>query len=190
MTRTVSILRRSGHTLGTMLLIAVTAGCAAWIVPGLVGYERYVITGGSMTGSISQGSVVFEEKVPVSNLAIGDVITYLPPSDSGVRDLVTHRITAVGTGEDGRPVFRTQGDANPDPDPWKFSLSGATQPVVSFSVPWVGNLFIALAEPHARMMLIGIPAALIALVALRDVVRAVRPERPANRSASSASGAS
>lgn len=174
---TQSALRRLGNVLGTLVLVAVTLGCAAWIAPGLLGYERYVITGGSMTGSISKGSVVFEEQVPVEDLQVGDVITYLPPADSGVRDLVTHRIVKTKAGVEGAPVFRTQGDANPDPDPWVFSLSASTQPVVAWSVPWVGNVLIALADARVRIAVIGVPAGLIALWALRDLVRAVRPDR-------------
>lgn len=168
--------RRLGNVLGTLVLVGITLGCAAWIAPGLLGYERYVITGGSMTGSISKGSVVFEEHVPVDELVVGDVITYLPPAGSGVRDLVTHRIVKAKEDAAGARVFRTQGDANPDPDPWRFSLTAPTQPVVTWSVPWVGNVLIALADARVRMAVIGVPAALIALWALRDVVRALRPE--------------
>lgn len=171
----ITVARRAGHLLGTLLLVAITIGCVAWIAPTFFGHERYVITGGSMTGAISKGSVVIEEHVPVPDLEVGDVITYVPPADSGVNDLVTHRIVDVEPGVDGERVFLTQGDANPDPDPWRFSLSSATQPVVTHSVPWVGYVFIALADPRNRMVAIGIPASLVALVALRDVVRALRP---------------
>ena len=169
--------RRSLRLLGTVLLLVVTLGCAAYIVPGLLGYERYVITGGSMSGSIERGSVAFEKPVPVQDLAVGDVITYLPPPDSGVDTLVTHRITAIEPGESGSTVFRTRGDANPDPDPWTFSLTGGTQPVVEHAVPHVGHVFVALADPQVRMLVIGAPAAVIARLALRDLVRALLPTR-------------
>lgn len=169
--------RRSLRLLGTVLLLVVTLGCAAYIVPGLLGYERYVITGGSMSGSIERGSVAFEKPVPVEDLAVGDVITYLPPPDSGVDTLVTHRITAIEPGESGSTVFSTQGDANPDPDPWTFSLAEGTQPVVEHTAPLVGYAFVALADPQVRMLVVGAPAAVVALLALRDLVAALLPTR-------------
>ncbi|MFW5470463.1 signal peptidase I [Knoellia sp. CPCC 206435] len=177
MHRFVQVARRSLRVLGSLALLVVTLGGAAYIVPGLLGYERYVITGGSMSGAIERGSVAFEKRIPVQDLAVGDVITYLPPPDSGVSDLVTHRITKVEPGQAGSTVFSTQGDANPDPDPWTFALTEGTQPVVAHTVPLVGYVFVALADPQVRMAVIGGPAAVIALLALRDLVGAVRPDR-------------
>lgn len=159
-------------------LVALILASVAWIVPALLGYERYVITGGSMSGSIERGSVAFEKTVPVEDLAVGDVITYLPPADSGVDNLVTHRIVEVGTTEDGQRLFRTRGDANADPDPWQFSLTAPTQPVVEFSVPFVGYVFTALADPGVRVLVIGVPAGLIALLAAVELVRSVRHSEP------------
>lgn len=166
-------MRRVVRMTSSVLLLVVTLGCAAYIVPGLLGYERYVITGGSMTGSIARGSIAFERAVPVADLAVGDVITYLPPADSGVSTLVTHRIIEIGPGAGGTSILHTQGDANPDPDPWMFSLTSGTQPVVEHAVPWVGYVFIGLADPRVRLLVIGIPAGVIALIALRDLVLAL-----------------
>ncbi len=177
MHRLVQVARRSLRVLGSLLLLLVTLGGVAYIVPGLLGYERYVITGGSMSGTIERGSVAFEKPVPVQDLAVGDVITYLPPPNSGVQTLVTHRITKIEPGEGGSTVFSTQGDANPDPDPWTFSLTGGTQPVVAHTVPLAGYVFVVLADPQVRMVVIGGPAAVIAMLALRDLVGALRPAR-------------
>lgn len=177
MSHLAQLTRRVTRSVTTLLLIGVTLACAAYIAPGLFGYERYVITGGSMSGTFEKGSLAFEKQVPVADLAVGDVITYLPPPDSGVSTLVTHRITAIEPGSTGAGVITTQGDANPDPDPWEFSLTSATQPVVVQTVPLLGHVFIALANPQVRMVVIGLPAALIALLALRDLLIAVRPQQ-------------
>jgi len=189
MPRLAQVARRCVRALGTVLLLVVTLGCVAYIVPGLLGYERYVITGGSMSGAIERGSIVFEKPVAVEDLAVGDVITYLPPRDSGVGNLVTHRITGIAPGENGTTVFRTQGDANPDPDPWTFGLAEGTQPVVEHAVPYVGYAFVALADPQVRTIAIGGPAAVIALLALRDLVGALRPPRTPRPEVSAPSGA-
>lgn len=167
------LLATTGRAVGSLLLIAIMAASVAYIAPSFFGYERYVITGGSMSGTFEKGSIAFEKSVPVEELTVGDVITYLPPADSGVSTLVTHRILTADPGKDGTRVFTTQGDANADPDPWKFTLLDGTQPVVQTTVPYVGHVFMALADRDIRMILIGGPAALIALVALAQVGRAV-----------------
>jgi len=147
-----------------------------FLVPGLMGYERYVITGGSMSGSIELGSLVFEREVPVGSLKVGDVITYLPPADSGLTDLVTHRIYSIENSESGL-IFRTKGDANGSADPWKFLLDAPTQPKVEVAVPVVGHLFIALANPEQRMLVIGVPAAIVAFFSLLELIRVLRIDR-------------
>ena len=171
--RTSAPRRVAGWALTTAILL-VTVACLAWIAPSLFGLERYVITGGSMTGSIDKGSVVFEEPVSVDELEVGDVITYLPPADSGTSSLVTHRIIKEEPAEGGGTLFTTQGDANPQPDPWHFKLVDQQQPVVRYSVPHVGWVFIALADRRTRILAIGIPAGLIALHALGQLAGAFR----------------
>jgi signal peptidase I len=156
---------------GNLALVVVVLACAAYLLPHLVGYERYVITGGSMSGSIEKGSVVFEKARPVEELAVGDVITYLPPADSGVSTLVTHRIVEIDTDRLGELALRTKGDANADVDPWTFSLVDGEQPVVEHAVPHLGHALIALADPQVRMVVIGVPAGIIALLALVELVR-------------------
>ena len=182
-------IRRAGRLLANVsVLVSILAG-AAWLLPSVFGYERYVITGGSMSGTFERGSVAFEKQVPVTELRRGDVITYLPPADSGVTDLVTHRITSIKPAEGGGLLYRTQGDANPDPDPWRFELTEPTQPVVQHTVPMVGHALIALADRDTRMLLVGGPAALIALLALVELGKALRP-RPEDRTVGAASGRS
>jgi len=165
--------RRRARRLGRITLNTVSALvtllAAAFLLPTAFGYERYVITGTSMTGTIDRGSVVFDEVVPVSELEVGDVITYKPPATSGIDEMVTHRIVSI-KGD----TFRTQGDAISHRDPWKFGLDHPTQARVAFTVPWVGHLFILLSDRETRIAAIGVPAGLIALVNLGKLLLAVR----------------
>lgn len=161
--------RRVVRFLVNLTCIATTLLAVAFIVPSAFGLQRYVITGGSMSGSIELGSVVFAEVVPVGDLEVGDVITYMPPPESGIDNLVTHRIVSI---EDG--VYVTKGDANPKKDPWSFQLPQATQARVSYDVPYVGHAFIALADREKRMLLIGVPAGTIALISLVQLLGALR----------------
>ena len=171
---------RAGRWAVNALCLLVMVLALAFLLPAAFGLQRYVITGGSMEGTYDLGSVVFEETVPVADLEVGDVITYVPPADSGIDTLVTHRIIKI----DGT-TFQTQGDANPDPDPWTFELTAANQSRVTSSLPYLGYLFIALGDRSTRMVVIGVPAAIIAMASLVELLRALRRKPSVVRSASS-----
>jgi signal peptidase I len=113
----------------------VALAVAAVIAMYLLGWSSYIITGGSMTGSIPKGALAIEHQVPVSSLQVGDIITFHPPGED---NNVTHRIVAITPGPDGQSVFTTKGDANEDSDPWQITLDGPKQARFSFSIPWVG----------------------------------------------------
>lgn len=141
--------------LGAMLVAVV-----GLLVPALLGYQRYVITGGSMTGSIPKGSVIYSHLTPVESLCEGDVITFVPPGHSRP---VTHRIVSISPDADGEKVFRTKGDFNGAVDPWDIHLTGPVQARYSFHVPYIGYALAALAIRQVRMLIIGVPAVVIAL---------------------------
>jgi signal peptidase len=163
--------RRISSALCALALAAGVVFGGLLVLPALAGWQRYVIVTGSMTGTYDRGSLVLDDVVPVASLKRGDVITYRPPASSGVDHLVTHRIHAITTGPDGRRVFRTKGDANPVADPWTFTLGGPRQARVRIGVPYAGFAVAALSDRRARMLLVGLPAALIALASLAGLWR-------------------
>ena len=168
-----SPLRRAG---GALLTAAAVALATAVLVPALLGFQRYVITSGSMTGTYDRGSLVYDRVVPTASLKVGDVITYDPPAGSGPAGLVTHRIVSIAPQPNGTRVFRTKGDANPVKDPWTFSLQNRTQARVAFHVPYLGYGLAVLSEKKVRMLVIGLPALLIALSTLAGLWRDSAPE--------------
>ena len=143
----------------TFAVAGLVAIAALMLVPALLGYERYVITGGSMGDAIPRGSLAYARTVPVERLRVGDVITYTPP---GRGEPVTHRIVALGAGAE----VRTKGDANRAADPWRSRLPGPRQAVVRFDVPLAGYAFAALSIRWVRMLVIGLPALAVALASL------------------------
>lgn len=167
------------RALGTLAVSVLAAAClaagAATLVPAALGMQHYVIESGSMSGSYDRGSVVFTEEAPVEALRRGDVITYEPPADAGVSGLITHRIVSISR-HDGETVFRTKGDANRSPDTWSFTLDELTQARVEFGVPYLGYVLAALQIRQARMLVIGLPAALIAISVLVGLFRDARRE--------------
>ena len=166
--------------LGAILILA-----AVMLVPAALGYQRYVIVSGSMAGTHDRGSIVYDKVVPTSSLRVGDVITYTPPRGAGPGGRVTHRIFAIQLDRNGNRVYRTKGDANSSPDPWRFTLDEPTQAKVVAGVPYVGFAFAALGIKQVRMLVIGVPALLVALALLAGLWREageeaarVRAERP------------
>jgi signal peptidase I len=153
--------KRVFRMLATVLCIAALAIVAVAIVmPALLGMQRYVITGGSMTGTIAKGSVIYSKLTPTDRLKVGDIITFRPP---GYASPVTHRIISIGLGQDGKRVYRTKGDFNMAADPWAVNLVEPRQARYVLHIPYIGYFLAALAIRQVRMLLIGLPALLIAI---------------------------
>ena len=161
--------RRVLLTTATVLATAALAAyCLLLVVPSLLGFQRYVLTGGSMEPTLHRGSLVFDKVAPVEDLAVGDVITYVPPGES--RPL-SHRITSVTHDDKNGLVFTSKGDANEAADPWKFTLDDEVQAKVVLTVPWAGYPLWVLGSPLSRLLLIGGPAMAIAIITGRRLWR-------------------
>jgi signal peptidase len=148
-------------------LAALAALGALMLVPTILGYQRYVIEGGSMGRELPRGSIAFAEVVPTREIEPGDVITYRPP---GATELRTHRVISVGRSQ-GERLYRTKGDANEATDRPTFTLPHETQARVVMHVPLAGYAVAALSIRAVRMATIGGPALAIALVAFRSAWR-------------------
>lgn len=151
----------------TILKRLVTAVCVAtlalvvavMLAPALLGLQRYVIVGGSMTGTIDKGSVVYARLTPVAELKRGDIITFVPPQETMP---VTHRILSIKI-QNGERVFRTKGDYNTVADPWKITFSQPEQARYAYHIPYAGYVLAALSLRPVRMVVIGLPALLVAV---------------------------
>jgi signal peptidase I len=154
--------------LTTLALVVVFGLAAILLIPAVLGYERYVITSGSMTGTYDPGSIVFDKEVPVAALEKGDVITYGPPGAH--HRLVTHRIVSIRR-IDGRLAIRTKGDANDSPDPYEFTPERPTIARVEASLPHLGRVYSALNDRLGRLIVFAAPALLIAVAGLTRLWR-------------------
>ena len=168
-----------------MCLAALAIVVLVIVVPALLGLQRYVITGGSMTGTISKGSVIYSRLTPVEQLKVGDIITFYPP---GLSAPVTHRIVGIDAGQDGKLVYRTKGDFNEAADPWKVNLVEPRQARYVFHIPGIGYFLALLAIRQVRMILIGLPALIIALSLLWSLWSKAGEEVKAQESGGSAGG--
>ena len=163
--------RRIARVFSTLVVAAGLLFGALLVLPAALGWQRYVIVSGSMTGTYDRGSLVLDEVVPVSELREGDVVTYRPPAGSGPAGLVTHRIAELTTDKLGVRTFRTKGDANQAADPWTFQLPKGEQARVRVGVPYVGFALAALGKRDLRMLIVGLPAGLIALFSIAGLWR-------------------
>ncbi len=145
----------------TTLCVAAAALVVLMIlVPAVLGLQRYVITGDSMTGTIAKGSVVYSRLTPVGQLKVDDIITFVPPGGSGA---VTHRIVSIDRSEGGQRVFRTKGDFNKATDPRRITFPQPRQARYVFHIPYLGYVLAVLSIRLVRLLLIGLPALVIAV---------------------------
>lgn len=160
---------------GLAILVAAVAVFGVIAVPQLVGAEHsYVVLSDSMTPTFSAGSVVMVNEAPAGQVEEGDIITYNPPSgasnDAEGVDRVTHRVVGV-VEQDGQRAFRTKGDANEEPD------SQLVRPddligVVMFSIPAVGYVVQFANSGNGILLLVVVPAILLALNEIWELYRA------------------
>lgn len=136
-------------------------GALSFVVPSAFGYRGDVIEDRAMSGTMGHGALAFQRSVPVADLAVGDVITYLPPRSTGVDDPVTRRIIAIHGN-----AYRTRGDAAERRDPWTYVPESPTQPRVEHAVPYLGLPWLVLSDPDSWMALVGLPAAGLAVVGI------------------------
>ena len=94
------------------------------------------ILSGSMRPGLPVGGVAVSERVPVSSLAVRDVIIFQSPLNPDVT--VVHRVIQLNFNSSGQAVVKTKGDANPVADPWTATLRGKDVYVVQFTLPLLG----------------------------------------------------
>ncbi len=153
--------------LNTLLVAVAIAGISlavlVLIVPRSLGYRAYVITGGSMDGTISRGALIYTQPVAVESLVEGDIVTFVPP---GMEAPVTHRIVDVRRNDAGELEMQTRGDNVGMRDPWVFVPRTPMLPRFVLAIPYVGYVIAVLSLPLVRILVFVLPAMVIALVVL------------------------
>lgn len=171
--------RRRLEVLGLVVLGLVVFAFLTAAVPQLVGADHsFVVQSDSMSPSIGAGSMLYVDEVPATAIETGDVITFRESGENSAR--ITHRVVEV-TERDGRPAFRTKGDANPEPDQ---DLVTAEQVVgvAQFHLPYLGSAVVAVQSPVGILALIVLPAVALAALEVWDLYSATATDGdPATR---------
>lgn len=97
---------------------------------------------GSMSPTIPAGSVAVVQRIPASEIEIGDVITVDRAGDLPV----THRVTSIGDGSsEAERVITMKGDANAVEDPAPYTVTSGR--IVLFSVPGIATVIVGMGNP-------------------------------------------
>ncbi|WP_251153649.1 signal peptidase I [Cellulosimicrobium sp. Marseille-Q4280] len=110
--RTVRKVTSALVTVGVLVLLVTN-----FILPTLAqnrGMEMFSVLSGSMEpGLHTRSTVLVDTDINAENLAVGEAITFMTGRN---KPPTTHRIIEVFTDDAGKTFYRTQGDANEDPD--------------------------------------------------------------------------
>ncbi len=146
----------------TALLLAATVAVFLFLAvgPRFLDYKTSTMLTASMSPGINPGDVVVSAKIPVSELQVGDIITYSIPIDD--HRIETHRVIGIESGQGGETSVKTKGDANASIDPWTAILSEDYVYKNVAVVPYLGTGIRALREPPVQAALLyGAPAVLV-----------------------------
>ncbi len=93
----------------------------------------------SMEPTLKPGDLIVVKGVKPGELKVGDIILFKDPLGRG--RYIVHRIVGIVV-NNGRVFYRTKGDNNPSPDPWKVSEDLVVGKVV-WVIPYLGYISLA-----------------------------------------------
>lgn len=134
--RLVNVVLTLGAIGGVLCIIGVIL---AWAF----GINLIMFKTGSMSPTISTGSVAVVREIPASEIKVGDVVTV----DRANLLPVTHRVREIAQGPGDTRIIVLRGDANASDDPAPYTVDKVRR--VIYSIPglakvivWFGNPFV------------------------------------------------
>lgn len=150
------------HAAHTVLIWVGAAAATALVVLALLfhaqGGRWFIVQTPSMGTTAPVGTLVLTTPVSASDVKVGDVITFHPPTESG--EVFTHRVVAIGA--DG---ISTRGDINGATDPWRLHQADLVGSATTI-LPGVGWLVRAL-----PILLVGAAFVLLATALVSNAAR-------------------
>ena len=83
----------------------------------VAGFRLFTVVTESMVPEYVVGDTIFTKSIELSEIKVGDDVTYLGTAESFRDKIVTHRVTSIEKAEDGQYIFQTKGIANEKEDP-------------------------------------------------------------------------
>jgi signal peptidase len=158
--------RRRGRGIGHYTAAGLGAGALALavglallvvVVPAAAGGQALTVLTNSMSPAFPPGTLVVIRPTPVSEIEVGDVLTY--QIASGDASVVSHRVVARSTTLEGETTFTTRGDNN-DVDDLSAVMPEQVRGTVWYSIPMLGWVNTALTGETRALVL---PLAAVAL---------------------------
>lgn len=146
-----------GAGIGALCIIVTLAGV-------ILGIRPLIFQSGSMSPTITTGSLAFVRQIPASRVRVGDIVSV--PTD-GTR--VTHRVVSVVDSGGGSVTLQLRGDANPTPDARTYQVT--TVQKVWFSLPWLGFALAWLSHPPGLVVVVLYAVAMLMLIFRRPAER-------------------
>ncbi|MGO4228883.1 signal peptidase I [Arthrobacter sp. YAF34] len=163
----------AGRAIFTLILIvAALVFLFLAVGPRFLNYQTSTMLTGSMSPGINPGDVVVSVRTPVSELKVGDVITYSIPIDD--HRIETHRVARIKRDDAGTTSVTTKGDANAGADPWTAVLSEDYVYTQAGVVPYLGDVIRALRQPLIQSVFLYGASALLVVVVLTAIWRKPR----------------
>ncbi|MGU3435800.1 signal peptidase I [Actinomycetes bacterium M1A6_2h] len=154
-------------TVGALLgLLCIAAAMAAM----LFGITPLVFRSGSMSPTVTTGSVALGHDIPATNARVGDIVSV----DRADGSRITHRVQSIESVAGNSVTLTLKGDANPASDPSPYIVTTVTKVVAH--VPYLGYFVAWLSTPFAW--------ATGAVLSLSLVWIAFRPHSPSAASGS------
>ena len=158
------LVRRFLYAAVAIALMAAALALAAVVAPSALGYSTITVHGGSMTGSIPNGSLVVARWLPAENVKLRDVILVREDSGGGPSVPRLHRIVTRYQ-DGGQVIVRTKGDANHTVDPQPYVLPGRVL-TPTYRVPYLGYLAAFVVTPLGWLLTVALPATLLCAAVL------------------------
>ncbi len=159
-------MRRAATVLVWFLLGISTGTMLAVGAASLSGYQSFKVLSGSMEPAINTGDLVVDQRISPPDARVGDVITFREPGSSR---LITHRVVGMRL-EHGWARMRTRGDANNTPERWSIRADGEIGRV-GYRIPKLGYLMARVDGRMMQLLLVVLPALLLAALELRRIWR-------------------
>lgn len=138
------------------------------LIPMKGNVQVKIVSSGSMEPAIHTGSLAII--LPQDTYEMGDIITF--GEDTREQIPTTHRIIDSRV-ESGSLIFKTQGDANEDPDAQEVHENEVIGTVI-FSIPYLGYIIDFAKKPLGFFLLIIIPASAIILDEIIKIVKELK----------------
>lgn len=154
---------------GLAAAVAFTAAFTAMALLPTIGMRTMIVLSGSMEPAFGAGDAVVVQQTDPADVRVGDMIAF---TGYGTTHLTTHRVISLHDVA-GELHFRTQGDANPDPDA-NLAPAAGLHGTVRMVLPHAGRILATMSGRWGKLVVLGLPALALAGGQLRALLAPLR----------------